>query len=168
MPIPPRTGRLWRVMRAAGILALALLVVRAAWPAPANAADLFPVDDWLGDGIKKAGDVVLGPLKLGAKEIAALLATIVGALADLLVPKSLVKAGLGGIKWLVQLPPVGTHATPEPGVPAVRMPHLQQLRDTMTWIGITLLPLGLMIVGGRAFLAPTADGDSPAEVVALA
>ena len=61
----------------------------------AHAADLFPVDDWLGDGIKKAGDVVLGPLKLGAKEIAQLLATIVGALADLLVPKSLVRAGRG-------------------------------------------------------------------------
>ena len=93
----------------------ALLAVRAAWPAPAHAADLFPVDDWLGDGIKKAGDVVLGPLKLGAKEIAQLLATIVGALADLLVPKSLVSAGLDGIKWLVQLPPVGADATPAAG-----------------------------------------------------
>ncbi len=102
----------------------ALLALRAAWPAPAHAADLFPVDDWLGDGIKKAGDVVLGPLKLGAKEIAQLLATIVGALADLLVPKSLVRAGLDGIRWLVQLPPVGVDATPQPGVPAVRMPHL--------------------------------------------
>ena len=149
-------------------VAAALLAARAAVPAPAHAADLFPVDDWLGDGIKKAGDVVLGPLKLGAKEIAQLLATIVGALADLLIPKSLVNAGLDGIKWLVQLPPVGVDATPEPGMPAVRMPHLQELRDTMTWIGITLLPLGLVLAGGRAFLAPTADGDSPAEVLVRA
>jgi hypothetical protein len=151
-------------VRAAVPLAAALLAARAAWPAPANAADLFPVDDWLGSGIKKAGDVVLGPLKLGVKEIAQLLAAIVGALADLLVPKSLVNAGLGGIKWLVQLPPVGSDATPEPGVPSVRMPHLQELRDTMTWIGITLLPLGIVITAGRAFLAPTADGDSPADI----
>ena len=130
-------------------LAAALLVVRAAWPAPAHAADLFPVDDWLGDGIKQAGDVVLGPLKLGAEEIAQLLATIVGALADLLIPKSLVRAGLNGIRWLVQLPPVGVDATPAPGVPAVRMPHLAQLRDTMSWIGITVLPLGLVLSGAR-------------------
>jgi hypothetical protein len=146
-------------------LALGLLAARAVAPASAQAADLFPVDDWLGEGIKKAGDVVLGPLKLGAEQIAQLLATIVGALADLLVPKSLVRAGLGGIKWLVQLPPVGVDATAQAGIPAVRMPHLAQLRDTMTWIGVTVLPLGLVVTGGRAYLAPTADGDSPAEVL---
>src|SRR3954453_3969146 len=119
-----------RVRVGAAVLALtmAFLAVRSAAPAPANAADLFPVDDWLGAGIKKAGDVALGPLKLGAEEIARLLATIVGALADLLVPKSLVKAGLGGIRWLVELPPVGTAATAKPGVPELRMPHLAQLR----------------------------------------
>src|SRR2546423_1132939 len=50
-----------------------LLVLRAAAPAPANAADLFPVDDWLGAGVKKAGDVGLGPLRLGAKELSRLL-----------------------------------------------------------------------------------------------
>ena len=165
----PRSSRLRGASRALAPVAVAvaaLLAVRAAWPAPAHAADLFPVDDWLGDGIKKAGDVVLGPLKLGAKEIAQLLATIVGALADLLVPKSLVNAGLDGIKWLVQLPPVGADATPAAGRAAtVRMPHLQELRDTMTWIGVTLLPLGLVVSAGRAFLAPTADGDSPAEVL---
>src|SRR5262245_42556880 len=119
------------VMPAAVVLSAAMLTVRAVWPAPANAVDLFPVDDWLGAGIKKAGDVALGPLKLGVEEIAGLLAAIVGALADLLVPKSLVDAGLDGIKWLVQLPPVGADATPEPGAPDVRMPHLQALRDTM-------------------------------------
>lgn len=154
--------------RAALALALTLLVGRAIWPAPANAADLFPVDDWLGSGIKKAGDVALGPLKLGVKEIAGLLAAIVGALADLLIPKSLVNAGLDGIKWLVQLPPVGADATPQPGAPDVRMPHLQALRDTMTWIGITVLPLGIVISAGRAFLVPTADGDSPADILVRA
>ena len=109
-----------------------------------------------------------GPLKLGAKEIARLLATIVGALADLLVPKSLVRAGLDGIRWLVQLPPVGTQrARRSRGCPDVRMPHLAELRDVMTWIGVTLLPLGLVVVAGaRAFLAPTSDGDSPADVLA--
>ena len=142
-----------------------VFVVVLAWPAPAHAADLFPVDDWLGAGLKGAGDVVLGPLKLGATEIAQLLATIVGALADLLIPKSLVNAGLGGIKWLVQLPPVGADATPAAGVPDVRMPHLQELRNTMTWVGVTLLPLGLVVSVGRAYLAPTADTDSAAEVV---
>src|SRR4051794_18851233 len=158
---------LWRAVACVPLVcavAAALLVLRAAAPAPANAADLFPVDDWLGAGVKKAGDVALGPLKLGAGEIARLLATIVGALADLLIPKSLVKAGLGGIRWLVELPPVGTAATAKPGVPELRMPHLAQLRGVMTWIGITLLPLGLTVTAARAFLAPTADGESPADV----
>src|SRR3954452_19067219 len=111
MATSPRTGRFGRVARAAGVLTVVLLAVRAVVPAPANAVDLFPVDDWLGAGIKKAGDVVLGPLKLGAEEIARLLATIVGALADLLVPKSLVRAGLDGVRWLVELPPVGVDTT---------------------------------------------------------
>src|SRR3954471_13632440 len=84
------------------------LVVAGVVPASAQAADLFPVDDWLGEGIKQAGEGVLGPLKVGVEEIARLLATVVGALADLLVPKRFVRAGLGGVRWLVSLPPVGT------------------------------------------------------------
>src|SRR3954468_20132121 len=104
-------GRAARVVRAAGALACAVLLVRAAVPASASAADLFPVDDWLGSGIKRAGEVVLGPLKLGAGEIARLLAMIVGALAALLVPKSLVRAGLDGVRWLVELPPVGSEVS---------------------------------------------------------
>src|SRR4051794_40194842 len=76
-------------------VAIAVLVVSAAMPSSAHAADLFPVDDWIGKGLKSAGDVVLGPLKVGAEQIARLIATMVGALADLLIPKSLVRAGLG-------------------------------------------------------------------------
>src|SRR5690242_8497451 len=113
-----------RVARAAIALACAVLLVRAAAPATAHAADLFPVDDWLGSGLKKAGEVALGPLKLGAEEIARLLATIVGALADLLVPKSLVRAGIDGVRWLVELPPVGTEVSATGVTGGVRMPHL--------------------------------------------
>ena len=91
---------------------------------------------------------MLGPLKLGAEEIARLLATIVGALADLLVPKSLVRAGLDGIRWLVQLPPVGTPVGRSTGGRRVRMPHLVELREVLTWIGVTLLPLGSWSSGG--------------------
>src|SRR4051812_16395746 len=105
---PRHRGGALRVARAVTALAAALLIARAAVPASASAADLFPVDDWVGSGIKKAGEVVLGPLKVGGEQIARLLATIVGALADLLVPKSLVRAGLDGVRWLVELPPVGT------------------------------------------------------------
>ena len=161
----PRSAR----ARAATVARSRLAVVlarRAAWPAPANAADLFPVDDWLGDGIKKAGDVVLGPLKLGVEGDRRGCSPRSSARSPTCSsPRAWCSAGLDGIKWLVQLPPVGADATPQPGVPAVRMPHLQELRDTMTWIGVTLLPLGIVITAGRAFLAPTADGDSPAEVL---
>src|SRR4051812_25098243 len=100
-----------RLVSAIAGLTVVMLAMRAAVPASAHAADLFPVDDWLGDGIRKAGGVVLGPLKIGAGEIARLLVTIVGALADLLVPKSLVRAGVGGVRWLVQLPPVGSEVS---------------------------------------------------------
>ncbi|MDA0167164.1 hypothetical protein OM076_43290 [Solirubrobacter ginsenosidimutans] len=134
-------------------------------PASAHAADLFPVDDWLGSGIKKAGEVALGPLKVGAEEIARLLATIVGALADLLIPKSLVRAGIDGIRWLVELPTVGNEVSATGAVGAVRMPHLAELRGVLTWIGITLLPLGVVISAGRAFLMPGVDTDSPAEIL---
>ncbi|GEM_PF-5769510 len=147
------------------LVAGGLLLVGAAVPASAAAADLFPVDDWLGDGIKKAGEVVLGPLKVGVEEIARLIATVVGAIADLLVPKSLVRAGLDGVRWLVSLPPVGTPVDAQGVVTTVRMPHLLELRETLTWIGITLLPLGLVISAGRAFFAPTVDGEGPIELL---
>src|SRR3954451_17358703 len=158
-------GRAVRIARAVLALAGALLVARAAVPASASAADLFPVDDWLSSGLKKAGEVVIGPLKLGAGEIARLLATIVGALADLLVPKSLVRAGLDGVRWLVELPPVGTPVSQAGAAGGVRMPHLAELRGVLTCIGVTLLPLGVVITGGRAFFSPGVDVDSPAEVL---
>ncbi len=161
-----RRGR--AVLPTVAAVAVGLLVARAAWPAPAHAVDLFPVDDWLGDGIKKAGDVVLGPLEFGAEEIAKLLATIVGALADLLVPKSLVRAGVDGIRWLVSLPAVGAAAVPTTDggyALSVRMPHVVELRQTLTWIGVTLLPVGLVLAGGRAILAPSTSGDGPAEIL---
>ena len=144
-------------------VAIAVLVVDAAMPSSAHAADLFPVDDWIGKGLKSAGDVVLGPLKVGAEQIARLIATMVGALADLLIPKSLVRAGLDGIRWLVQLPAVGSD--PAGGSQGVRMPHLLELRETLTWIGVTLLPFGLVLAAGRAFLAPGLDAESPSEIL---
>src|SRR4051794_41668393 len=101
-PGPRLVGRVARVLPAIAAVTVTLLAVRAAVPTSAHAADLFPVDDWVGGGLKKAGEVVFGPLKFGAEQIARLLATIVGALADLLVPKSLVRAGVDAIRWLVQ------------------------------------------------------------------
>ena len=35
----------------------------------------------------------------------------------------------------------------------------------LTWIGVTLLPLGLVVGAGRAFLAPSAEGENPAEML---
>jgi hypothetical protein len=156
-----------RVRVCVGVLAI-VLTAGMAVPASAAAADLFPVDDWLGDGIKKAGEVALGPLKVGVEEIARLLATVVGAIADLLVPKSLVRAGLDGVRWLVSLPPVGTPMDASGQLTGVRMPHLLELRQTLTWIGITLLPLGLVLAAGRSMLDPSVDGESPAVLVGRA
>lgn len=143
----------------------ALLTVRAAVPAPAHAVDLFPIDDWIGDGLKGVGKVVLGPLKLTAEGIAHLIGTIVAALADLLIPKSLVRAGVRAVRWLVELPPLGSSPSRPGGVPSLSMPHLRELRDTLTWIGLTLLPLQIVLAGGRAFLSPSTNTDSPAEVL---
>lgn len=152
------------LMPSIALATLALLLLNGAAPAPAHAVDLFPVDDWIGDGLKSIGKIALGPLKLGAEGIAKLLGAIVAALADLLVPKSLVKAGVGAIKWLVELPPLGT-APASASRSATVMPHLRELRDTLTWIGLTLLPLQLVVAGGRSLLSPTADGDSPAQIL---
>src|SRR5689334_13177447 len=90
------TTRAARMLPAIAALTVTVLAVGACVPASAHAADLFPVDDWLGDGLKHAADVVVGPLKFGGEQIARLLVTIVGALADLLVPKSLVRSGVDG------------------------------------------------------------------------
>src|SRR3954471_18879331 len=153
--------RAGRSLPAIAALTVTLLAVGACVPASAHAADLFPVDDWLGDGLKHAADVVVGPLKFGGEQVARLLVTIIAALADLLVPKSLVRSGVDGIRWLVQLPALGPpldaggHATGE----AIRMPHLAQLRDTLAWVGISVLPLGLIVSGARAMLAPTIGGE---------
>src|SRR3954451_10369415 len=163
MPAARRSAG-WLVSAIAGVTVV-MLAARAVVPASAHAADLFPVDDWLGDGIRKAGGVVLGPLKVGTEEIARLLVTIVGALADLLVPKSLVRAGVDGIRWLVQLPPVGTELDASGAVSGVRMPHLVELRGVLTWVGVTLLPLSVVISAGRTFLTAGVDNDSPAEIL---
>src|SRR3954451_5753678 len=163
MPAARRSAG-WLVSAIAGVTVV-MLAARAVVPASAHAADLFPVDDWLGDGIRKAGGVVLGPLKVGTEEIARLLVTIVGALADLLVPKSLVRAGIDGVRWLVELPPVGIEVSVSGVVGGVRKRHLAALKYVLTWIGITLLPLGVVVSGGRALLAPTADSASAAEVL---
>src|SRR4051794_11341708 len=154
-----------RMVIVAAAVAAVVLGLDAAVPASARAADLFPVDDWLGSGLKGAGEVVLGPLKLGAGAIARLLVTIIGALADLLVPKSLVKAGLDGVRWLVELPPVGSGVNATGEGLGVRMPHLQQLREVLTWIGVTLLPLGVILAAGRAYLAPGLESESPSEIL---
>ena len=164
-------GASWRARRtflAVAAVLGALLISQTVAPASAHAADLFPVDDWIGDGLKKTGEVAVGPLKLGAEQIAKLLAAVVGALADLLIPKSLVRAGVDGIAWLVQLPPVGSSLTPSSDggyALTVRMPHVTELRSTLTWVGITLLPLGLVLAGGRAVLAPSLYGESPTEIL---
>ncbi|MBE2320377.1 hypothetical protein DVA67_030720 [Solirubrobacter sp. CPCC 204708] len=46
------------------------------------------------------------------------------------------------------------------------MPHLHELREVLTWIGVTLLPLGLIVSAARAYLAPGVDGESPSELLA--
>src|SRR4051794_27978305 len=112
--------------RARGALPLAaavtttLLIAAAVVPARAHAIDLFPLDDLAGSALKEVGGVALGGLKITASTIAQLLGAIVYALADLLIPKSLVKAGVGGIKWLVGLPQLGS--APAGTTSAVRMP----------------------------------------------
>jgi hypothetical protein len=156
-------GRARGALPLVAAMTVALLVTIAVVPARAHAIDLFPLDDLAGSALKKVGGVALGGLKITASTIAQLLGAIVYALADLLIPKSLVRAGVGGIKWLVGLPQLGS--APAGTTTAVRMPHLLELRDTLVWIGVTLLPLQVVIAGGRAMLAPTNDGDTLSEVV---
>ena len=96
-----------------------------------------------------------------------MLVTIVGALADLLVPKSLVRAGLDGIRWLVELP-AGRHAGRagrDRGGGADAAPACE-LREVLTWIGVTLLPLGRDPRGRpRVSRARASTRESPSELL---
>src|SRR4051812_2567973 len=88
----------------------ALLLVAAAPAAaaththPVLATDLFPMDNWVGDGLDKLKDVVFGGISLSAKAIAQLIVNVLAALVDLLIPHQFVDAGLSAIKWLCTVP----------------------------------------------------------------
>ncbi len=131
---------------------------------PVLAIDLFPVDDWIGDGLKKAKDVVFGGISLGADAIAHLLVTVLATLVDLLIPQSFVHAGLGAIKWLCTVPSFSGKQVGTPGS-QLNLPHVDELRQTLTWIGVCALPLGLVYAGARSVMTPSAYGDSPQEVL---
>lgn len=163
-----------RAFLLAGVGGLATLLFAAILPAPANAAtvkvplalDLFPVDDWLGDGLKSAKDVVFGGLSIGADAIASLLSTTLGALVNLLIPQAFVDAGIGAIKWICAVPSFDSGGGPSSGAYELDLPHVDQLRQMLTWIGVCVLPLGLVYAGGRSVMAPSAYGDSPQDVLA--
>src|SRR5262245_36062847 len=131
---------------------------------PVLAVDLFPVDDWIGDGLAKAKDVAFGGLSIGVKAIADLLTTALATLVDLLIPHSFVDAGLSAIKWLCTVPSFSGEQTGPPGS-QLNLPHVEELRQTLTWIGVCTLPLGLVYAGGRSVMTPSAYGDSPQEVL---
>ena len=78
------------------LLALGLLALHAVSPAQAHAADLFPVDDWVGEGLQQAKDTVFGGLEIGAEAIADLIVNTFAALVELLIPDAFVDAGIDG------------------------------------------------------------------------
>ena len=134
-------------------------------PAPVLAApDLFPVDDWLGAGAKKLKDVTFGAVSFGVEEIGGLIVNLIAALVDLLVPESLVKQGMKAVRWLVSVPVFGD-VPARGGQIDPSFPHLGQLRDALTWIGITLLPLAIIVTVARGWFDPRLDGDPPEQIL---
>ena len=129
-----------------------------------SAVDLFPVDNWIGDGLKKAKDVVFGGISLSAEAIANLLVTVLATLVNLLIPHSFVNAGISAIKWLCTVPSFSGQQS-GPSGSQLNLPHVEELRQTLTWIGVCTLPLGLVYAGGRSVMTPSAYGDSPQEVL---
>ncbi|HMS71417.1 MAG TPA: hypothetical protein PKB03_00135 [Baekduia sp.] len=111
--------------------------------------DLNPLK-WVGEGLGKAKDVVLGPLKLGAKEIAHLIGTIVLAILDMLIPDWVVTAGPKVIAWIVEVENWGRSN-------GTIYRSINGLQDTLKWIGIALMTSGgtwsaLRVVAGHEAL----------------
>jgi hypothetical protein len=149
---------------AAALLLAAPAAAASGHAHPVLATDLFPVDDWVGDGLDKVKHVVFGGITLSANAIAQLLVNVLAALVDLLIPHQFVDAGLSAIKWLCTVPSFSGQQTGTPGT-QLNLPHVNQLRETLTWIGVCALPLGLVYAGGRSVMTPSAYGDSPQEVL---
>jgi hypothetical protein len=151
-------------MRLAPVALAVAVVGLLLTPAPASAADLFPVDDWIGAGAKKLKDVTFGAISFGVEEIGGLIVNLIAALVDLLVPDSLIKQGMKAIRWLVSVPVFGD-------VPRARgridpsFPHLGQLRNALTWIGLTLLPLAIIVTVARGWFDPRLDADPPEQIL---
>ena len=166
MGIEPSNDRR-RLLLAARVVALALAAAVGGLlfaPAPAAAADLFPVDDWLGAGAEKLKDVTFGAGSFGVEEIGGLIVNLIAALVDLLVPESLVKQGMKAVRWLVSVPVFGDVPARGGGIDP-SFPHLGQLRDALTWIGITLLPLAIIVTVARGWFDPRLDGDPPEQIL---
>ena len=151
-------------LAAAGLLLAAAPSAAAGHGHPVLATDLFPVDNWVGDGLKKAKDIVFGGISLSADAVAQLLVTVLATLVNLLIPHSFVDAGMSAIKWLCTVPSFSGQQVGTTGS-QLNLPHVDQLRQTLTWIGVCTLPLGLVYAGGRSVMTPSAYGDSPQEVL---
>ena len=155
------------VVAVARVVAVALAVGFAGLllaPAPASAADLFPVDDWIGDGARKLKDVTFGAVSFGVEEIGGLIVNLIAALVDLLVPDSLVRQGMKAVRWLVSVPVFGD--VPRSGGRVdLSFPHLGQLREALTWIGVTLLPLAIIVTVARGWFDPRLDADPPEQIL---
>jgi hypothetical protein len=151
-------------LAAAGLLLAAAPSAAAGHGHSVLATDLFPVDNWVGDGLKKAKDIVFGGISLSADAVAQLLVTVLATLVNLLIPHSFVDAGMSAIKWLCTVPSFSGQQVGTTGS-QLNLPHVDQLRQTLTWIGVCTLPLGLVYAGGRSVTTPSAYGDSPQEVL---
>lgn len=141
-----------RTRRAA---ALCLLVVGAALAAattasaagpPPLAADLFPVDDWIGEATKKVASATVGALDLSADAIARVLSLTVVALLDLLIPGSWIRQGTRLLIWVITVPPIGSSGD-------LRFANLEQLGRTLSWVPLSALPIAFVVAGARQMLA---------------
>ncbi|MQA76500.1 MAG: hypothetical protein GEU88_19620, partial [Solirubrobacterales bacterium] len=166
----------WLAVLAAGLVAgLALVAVSMVAPAPAHAIRIPVVSDVVDAGLGALGDAAAGIFDLTVGNLAKLLVSLVEALVGLIIPRQLVEAGVDGAKWLVQFPAFGEHEGGPVGgweagaghTPTImQYPNLGELRSMLTWIGLSLLPLGLIHAGARAMLAPSVNQESLHEVMA--
>jgi hypothetical protein len=136
-------------VRLAGPVLLGLAPL--ARPRPALAAPIPPVA-----GINPFSwvkDQVLGGLEWGVDQAGGFVTNLLAGIADALIPDWLAREALGLVGWMVAIPNYAAEGTNG----GYAFAGLNSLRGTLTWVGVTLVPLTLTLAIGRATLGLGSD-----------
>lgn len=99
-------------------------------------------------------DQVIGGLQWGVEQAAGFVTNLLAGIADALIPDWLADEALNVVAWIVAIP---NYAAAGEGAGGFAFGGLNSLRATLTWVGVTLVPLTLTAAIGRSALGLGAD-----------